>query len=376
MASKRKRGDAWEFTIKRAGVLDKPLYLTFDSEEEGDAYVTRVEAMLDRGIVPPELQTESSIRSIEDLVRMYMRDNAGVTEKDRGNLGTVCNAVGDTLLQVIDAAWVDRWISSMKREEKLAPATIRGKVGALARCCDWGMRRKLLLMPDHPLRTLPDGYAQYTDLDTALAGGIKRVDIERDRRLEHGEHEKIVKVLETGVLFRKQRPLELEYLPAVRCMYILAIESAMRLREMYTLTIDQVDLARRTVFLDRSKNGDKRQVPLSTVAVAVLKEYLKVREIPSEHPASNLFPWWTGALTEAELKKRSDVLSKMYSKVFNEAGCTGLKFHDLRHEATSRLFEKTTLSEIKIMKITGHKTQRMVMRYANLRGSNLADELW
>lgn len=44
----------------------------------------------------------------------------------------------------------------------------------------------------------------------------------------------------------------------------------MRLREIYTITPDQVSLARRTVYLDRTKNGDSRQVPLSTVAVRVL----------------------------------------------------------------------------------------------------------
>lgn len=58
----------------------------------------------------------------------------------------------------------------MKREMHYRPATIRKKVGALARCCDWGIRKKLLLLPDMPFRTLPEGYAQYTELDAKLAG--------------------------------------------------------------------------------------------------------------------------------------------------------------------------------------------------------------
>jgi len=60
----------------------------------------------------------------------------------------------------------------------------------------------------------------------------------------------------------------------------------------------------------------------------------------------------------------------------SDAGCVDLKFHDLRHEATSRVFEKTNLLESEIMKITGHKSHRMMMRCANLRGSKLADKLW
>lgn len=375
MASKRQRGDVWEYTFKKAGLLDKPLYLTFASEEEGDLYAKRLETLLDRGILPTELQRELQIRTIDDLVRVFLRDNAGVSHKDEANLGTICDAIGKTSLHLIDATWVDNWISRMKREDKLAPATIRGKVGALARCTDWGMRKKLLMMPDHPLRSLPDGYAQYTDLDTALAGA-KREDVERDRRLERGEHEKIIAVLDAGVLPRKQRPWQLEYLPAVKCLYILALESAMRMREMYTLTLAQVDEKQRTVFLEKTKNGDKRQVPLSSVALAQLKQYLSKRELPSGHPKDLVFPWWDGQTSQHALRKVSDFLSGMYSEIFAVAGCVDLKFHDLRHEATSRLFEKTTLSETEIMKITGHKTQRMMMRYANLRGSNLADKLW
>ncbi len=68
--------------------------------------------------------------------------------------------------------------------------------------------------------------------------------------------------------------------------------------------------------------------------------------------------------------------SKLYAGIFGQAGCADLRFHDLRHEATSRLFEKTKLSETQIMKITGHKSHRMMMRYANLRGSDLAEQLW
>lgn len=379
MAGKRQRGDRWEYVFKKAGVLDRPLYLTFNTEAEGDAYAKKLEALLDRGIVPTEHIEPVRVVNIEQLVRQYMRE-AHVKPKDVAVLGTVCNMVGDVALASIDAKWVDGWVTDMKRVNKLAPATIRAKVGALARCTDWGMRKGLLVLPDHPLRTLPDGYAQYTKTDEALAGE-KRVDVERERRLEPGEHEKILAVIEAGVLPRKQRPYQIEYRPAVRCLYLLAVETAMRLREMYTLTMDQVDLTRRTIFLDRTKNGDKRQVPLSTVAVATIREYLTVRVLPDGVPESHLFPWWNGDTSERVLGEVTDTLSKLFHNnrnpgIFNVAGCAGLKFHDLRHEATSRLFEKTSMSEMEISKITGHRTMRMLARYANLRGSNLADKLW
>lgn len=374
MSSKRQRGAVWEYTFKKAGLLEKPLYLTFTTEEEGDRYAKNLDALLDQGIVPTEHQTVSRILNVHALVNMYLRD-AHVKPKDVDILGALCKSIGSTLLAGVTAKWVDEWITHLKRVEKLAPSTIRSKVGALARCTDWGMRKGLLLMPDHPLRTLPDGYAQYTKLDEAMAGA-KKVDVERDRRLEPGEFEKIMAVLDVGVLARKQRPYALEHLQALRFMMVLALESAMRMREMYTLTVDQVDLTKRTIFLDKTKNGDKRQVPMSSVAMAAMQEYLAARVAPAGHPPELVFPWWDGNTSRHHLATLSDFLSKLYIKVFSEAGCQDLKFHDLRHEATSRLFERTSLSETEIMKITGHKTQRMLMRYANLRGSNLSSKLW
>lgn len=373
MAGKRKRENGtWEYVFKRAGVLEKPIYMTFASEEQGDEYAERLDKLLDRGIVPTELKKAERVVTIEGLVREYARE-AHPSSKDLGQLETVVKTRGATPLVSITSGWVDDWISELKRIEKLAPATIRAKVGSLARCTDWGMRKGHLVMPDHPLRTLPDGYAQYTKTDAAIAGEAK-VDEERDRRLEKGEAEKIDAVIASGVLPRKQRPLELPDPAALHLLYLLAVESAMRLREMYTLTLEQVDVGRSTVFLDKTKNGDKRQVPLSSVAKASIKAYMKVRD--AQACGDRLFPWWDGDVSEKALARMSDYLSKLFVSIFEQAGCDGLRFHDLRHEATSRLFERTTLSETQIMKITGHKSHRMLMRYANLRGSNLAQQLW
>jgi integrase len=69
-------------------------------------------------------------------------------------------------------------------------------------------------------------------------------------------------------------------------------------------------------------------------------------------------------------------VSRLFKTIFVEAKVAGFKFHDLRHEATCRLYEKTSLSDVLIAKITGHKDLRMLKRYASLRGSELALRLW
>lgn len=360
----------WQYTFQKKGLLEKPIYMTFATREEGDAYAERLERLLDRGIIPTEHKPQGKVITIDHLDREYQRE-AHPSPKDVSALRVIVRDHGSVRLSEIDAEWVDNWIKSMKRDERLAPSSIRSRVGALARCTDWGMRKKYLALPDHPLRSLPDGYAQYTKEDAVLAGGA-RIDQERDRRLEAGETERILAVIDSGVLQRSQRPYKLPDPEALRCLFVLASESAMRLREMYTLSRRQVDLERSTVFLDKTKNGDKRQVPLSSVAKNELSAYLDARR-DTIADDSLVFPWWDG---EKSLERMTDFLSKLFKKIFEAAGCEGLLFHDLRHEATSRLFERTNLGELEIAKITGHKSHRMLMRYANLRGSDLAKSLW
>lgn len=364
---------SWQYTFKKKGVLDKPLYLTFSTEKEGDEYAAKLEALLARGIVPLEHQSSEKVLTISELIREYERE-AHPSAKDLSALNTIIKDLGPTRLTDINAAWVDNWISMMKRIDKIAPTSIQWKVGALARATDWGMRKGFMTMPDHALRSLPSGYAQYTKADAAVAG-VSRKDIERDRRLEFGEWEKILEVLQLGVLPRTQRPLVLEGRrdkAALKCIMVLAVESAMRMREMFTLRWSQVDLEKKTVFLDKTKNGDKRQVPLSSVALAELRAFRP----EDADPAALVFPFLEGDETAKSLNATTDFLSKLWIDVFELAGAKGLLFHDLRHEATSRLFERTKLTETQIMKITGHKSHRMLMRYANLRGSTLADALW
>lgn len=367
MASKRRRGESWEFTVKRSGLLDKPLTLTFRDEQEGDEYCRKLESLLDRGIVPEEYRPDSRILTVADLIDRYCRDSHP-SKKDLTVLPTLIPIVGKESWGKVDANWVDQFVSKLKREESLAPSTIRAKVGALARCADWGMRKKLIILPDHPFRTLPDGYASYTADDAALAGGARR-DEERDRRLEPGEEGAIRHVLSLGTLERKQRPYVLPHKDSLIMLFGLALESAMRLSEMLTLESYQVRLDQRTIHLEKTKNGDKRAVPMSSVAVRLLSE--------NPYSGDHIFPWLDQPTrSKSPVKNAANHVSKVFSGVFAQAGCPDLTFHDLRHESTSRLFERTDWSTEEIMKTTGHKTHKMMMRYLKLRASDLAARMW
>lgn len=371
MATKRERNNRWHYVIRRSDLLPKPIYLSFVDQSEGDEYVQRLEAQLDRGIVPDEMQSAAKRRPkiLVECVRDYLA-RQHVSISDREQLRLVFNNLPSGIeLKTLTFAWASSWATKLKREHNLAPSTIRHRVGALARCLDWVAAHGEV--PNNPLRLLPKGYAIYTPEDSRVvvaSDGVVKLAEERERRLIEGEEERIREVLAGAKPEGRQRPLELHEAASLILLFDLALESAMRMREMFTLSGDQIDTARRTIYLSKSKNGDRRQVPLSSIAAERLRGHrVKGRQ---------LFPWWDGADSQESLRRTTSLLSRQFSRIFSAAGCDDLHFHDLRHEATSRLFERTTLDSIEIAKITGHRSPRSLMRYANLRASTLAERMW
>jgi integrase len=406
MASKRKRGNSWEYIIKNKEHLPKPISLSFKSEEEGDDYVARLEAGLKHGIVPEEFRKHiSEFTFIGDVIGGYLKSGY-VPPSDVSCLNVLYARIGTVALKAVDFAWVEKWIASMKTFHNLAPSTIRHHVGALARCFDWGSKQKIVALLINPIRLLPKRYARYTEadarvLDARNAEAVKAglapkalpKDEERERRLLPDEETEARRLLAGGKPLRedgsvKERSLANQLRPAHVCMFELALESAMRMREIYTLTVDQVDIGQRTIFLDKTKNGSKRQVPLTSVAIAALNRYYEA--VTAREPSMDgfafdggmLFPFWSpdplgrSAIDRETLRATSVRLSRFWTNLFEAGHAMDLGFHDLRHEATSRLFERTSLRDTEIAKITGHKDMRVLARYANLRASNLAEMLW
>lgn len=369
MASSRQRGEgSWEFVVQRKGILPKPLHLTFPTKAEGEAYCAHLERLLDMGIVPEEFKESSKTKptsTIGDAIREYL-DSVHTTADDIALLGKLHGELRTVELARVKYAWAEQWVKELQMAGG-APSTIRKKVGALARCLDWVLRRENTLLGSNPLRVLPKRYS------TTATG---RRDEERDRRLHDGEEARILSILNRDKPEGRQRALALPDADELRLMFVLALETAMRLREIYTLGIGQIDLAKRTIFLDKTKNGSKRQVPLSTVAVAVVKDYLITRHFGEVNKMVQLLPLWDGNMAAGALRNTTTRLSAQWSRIFDAAGCEGLRFHDLRHEAVSRLFERTSLSDIEIAKISGHSSTKMLMRYANLRGSDLSSRMW
>ncbi len=147
----------------------------------------------------------------------------------------------------------------------------------------------------------------------------------------------------------------------------------MRRSEIAGMTWDLVDLKKRTVTLLNTKIGEKRIVPLSTEAGRVLSNLPRRLD-------GNVWGVESVSITHAFVRVIARA-RKVYEKECHEKGVkpdpaflVDLTFHDLRHEATSRLFE-LGLDATKVKNITGHKTYSMLARYTHLKAEDIALEI-
>lgn len=137
---------------------------------------------------------------------------------------------------------------------------------------------------------------------------------------------------------------------------VLALETAMRQSEILNLEWSNINLKVGIAHLPETKNGTKRDVPLSTRARETLIKY--------------------GVKTEGKVfSYTSDGIKSTWRYMTNKLGIKDLHFHDLRHEAITRLFELGTLDIMEISAISGHKSLAMLKRYTHLRTQKLVRKL-
>ncbi|MDD3597920.1 site-specific integrase [Sulfuricurvum sp.] len=137
---------------------------------------------------------------------------------------------------------------------------------------------------------------------------------------------------------------------------VIALETAMRQGEILSLRWENISWKKRVAHLPITKNGSARDVPLSNAALHVLKHYM--------HPKS-----------EGKVFSYTQPGIKSTWRLFiNSLGIEDLHFHDLRHEAISRLFEKG-LDMLEVSTISGHKSLSMLKRYTHLLAYKLVPKL-
>jgi integrase len=339
MASFQKRSGSWRAIVTRKG-FDR-LSRTFDTKAQAETWARQIEAEMDRGVFISRKEAENT--TLSEALDRYLREVTVHKKNQRSErlyAETWKKAFGLRSLASLASSDIAKY-----RDERLkvvSPNMVRLELALLSHLFtiaikEWGMTG--LINPVQQIRKpkLPKG---------------------RDRRLKSGELERILE--DSGSSF-------------LGSIVRFALETGMRRSEIAGMTWNQVDLKKKTVTLPETKNGEKRIVPLSSEAVRILSAF--PRRIDGK-------VW--GVEEQSITRAFQRALSRSRSTYEKECEKNGVKpdpdilidltFHDLRHEATSRFFEKG-FNVMEVAAITGHKTLQMLKRYTHLKAEELAQRM-
>jgi integrase len=169
----------------------------------------------------------------------------------------------------------------------------------------------------------------------------------RARRIEPDEVDAVVKAFGVADKLRADTATQ-----RVGLAFLFALETAMRSGEIVALHWRDVHLARRYVVLPATKNGDRREVALSTRAAEILKALPE-----GDGPVFGL----DGPMRDALWRKTKP------------AEIPDLHFHDTRGEAIWRLSKK--LDVLQLARMIGHRDVNSLMIYYRESAADLAKRL-
>lgn len=340
MATFRKRSGKWQVRIQRTGLPD--VSKTFLLKSDAEAWARTLESEIDRGVYIDRSQAERT--TLADILKRYMDE---VSVKKRG---------GDTERIRIRKLINDESIARYKATALSGQLLSRWRDKRLLEVSGSTVNRELTIL-SHAINVARKEWGIHIQNPIELIQR-PRQNRARERRLSAQEETDLFVQLAQGQrtckgTYSKGGSHNPNLLPIVQ----IALETGMRMSEVVSLQWELVNLEVRTATLPLTKNGEKRVIPLSQKAVAVLAA------LKPEHPVGAVF---LGTTTEA--------VKRGFSRACVRAGIVDLHFHDLRHEATSRLFEKG-LNLMEVASITGHKSLSMLKRYTHLKAEDIALKL-
>ena len=328
MGTFRKRGDTWRAEVSKSGIRESK---SFGTKREAQEWAARRESEISgvsvAGLVPKTLgavleryRDEVAIshkgsRWEEVRLNKFLRDEPALCAKH------IHQITPDEL-----AAWRDR------RGAEVKQASVRRDIALLRTA--WRYARK------EWRNTKEDPWAQIH---------IPPKGKNRERIYTQDEIDRIVQALgyTPGEVARDKRA-------QVGAALLLAVETAMRSGELMALEWSDVDLAKRVAHLRDTKNGDRRDVPLSSRAVEHFKDLKGIDPV-------RVFTL-TDGLRDAYFRQGRTI-----------AEVSGVTFHDARATALTRLSKK--LSVLELARMVGHRDPRSLMIYYRESAADIAKKL-
>lgn len=358
MAYISQRGPYWRAEIRRRGY--KPVYRTFDTKQQAEKWARRVEGDMESGAYLD--RSESERTTLREALERYKRDI--VPEKRH---------------PYQENRRIDRWI-----RHDLAYRTLAGLRGAdFAKYRD---ERRSAGRAENTIRLelqIVSHLFEIARKEWGMEGLRNPLDNirkptgsqARDRRLRSGEFEKLHRLLSaSGNRW-------------VAPAFELAIETSLRQSALFSVRWEWLDTDSRLIkFPPDARGADNKGVPavlpLSSRAINVFRNLAAIAEGAEARLARSMYGppnvGFTG-LTGRVFGTSTNAVICVWKRTIKTASIedpdlSTLRWHDLRHEAASRLFEKG-LHPMEVASITGHRSMQMLKRYTHLKPESLLEKL-
>lgn len=326
MATIVKRGDSWRAQIRKAGA--KTLSATFTKKVLAEKWVRETELAIEQG------QFRKEDPDFGVLVQRYIDEILPIKPMQRSHVATM-----RTLKRKVTGVHVSElnpaWMLEFAQGLDMAPST----------------RAQMFIFLGLVLRTADTFWEVRPNWDEWKRGrqaliqyGLIGRSIERSRRVTDDEIEAILDEMRSGL------PME--------DLIHFAVDSCMRLGEITRVLWKDVDQDKKTLLIrDRKhptkKLGNHQTIPLLGRAFDIAKRQVK-----------------QGGLIFAV---DPNSISAAFHRATVRAGINDLRWHDLRHEGISRLFEKGYRIE-EVALVSGHSSWNMLRRYTHLSPESLHRE--
>lgn len=326
MATYTKRSEGqWQVKIRKKGYPTQTK--TFRNKSIAQKWATQVEAQMDNKLfISSSLAETSTFQQLADRYITEVLPSKKSAIKMESMILGICNHIGEYSAISITPEKLAQYRDT--RLKKVKPETIRKDLLCIKRILtvaskEWGVY-------------LPHGNP--VDMIT-VPPQPKRG---RERRFEADEHERLLGSAK-------------QYGGQLHSIILFAIETAMRRGEIVNLRWENINRRKRIAKLEDTKNGENRMIPLSPVALHLLGKLPR-------NVSGKVF------------LMKADSITRAFDRCCKKADIENLRFHDLRHEATSLFFE-LGFNIMEVSSITGHKDLAMLKRYTHLRAEDLADRL-
>ncbi|MCP5150376.1 MAG: site-specific integrase [Chromatiales bacterium] len=323
---------------------------TFSNRRDANDWARQVEQEMVRGVYidrSPSERTTLNAAMARYLTEVSPTKSKGAAERERNTARPLLDELGAYSLAAITPQLVsdyrDKRLAgvSPKTGRPLSPNSVRLELALLSHLFtvavqEWGVG--LVRNPVAMIRKPRPAEA-------------------RDRRLTPAEQARLL------------AQCRMHSNPMLYWIVVVAIETGMRRSEILGLRRRHVNLERRIVHLPQTKNGTARNVPLTRMATGVLQEAI---DAPIRPDDTDLVFW--GDARHGNGHRKPYDFTEAWERARDRAGLPDLRFHDLRHEAVSRLVE-AGLGDQEVAAISGHKSMQMLKRYTHLRAEDLVEKL-